>query len=296
MGPVHRAGSGRASRTLGRVPGPTVAFALPYVNWILLVALAAGSMAFVVVTGSVSDATRGYLRFTAICAALLAGLAWLADSGLPAATDRLVIRPAPADLDLVRRAALGGLAAAAFAYAVLASNVRRRLVAGMGGVFATGVALAAAAFGWAPSAADAVPLLLQLVLLSLAAGGTLAALILGHWYLVTPRVSERPLLLQTRLLSGVIALQLAAFAAWALFGGGPGQAQFEVLTGDAAFFGWLRLLVSLLFPLALAAMAWATARTRSMESATGLLYICVAAVTAGTIGAASLYVGAGLLV
>ena len=278
------------------MPGATVAFALPYVNWILLVALAAGSLAFVVVTGSLSDATRGYLRFTGFCAALLAALAWFAGAALPAADDALVIRAAPADLELVRQLSLAGLAVAAFAYFLLGANERRRLVVGLAGWLAAGMTLGAGAFGWAPTAVDAVPLLLQLVLLSLAAGGTLAALLLGHWYLVTPRVSTKPLLLQTRLLTGVIGLQLAAFAAWALFGGGPGQAQFEALTGDAAFFGWLRLLVSLIFPLVLAAMAWATARTRSMESATGLLYICVAAVAAGTIGAASLYVGAGLLV
>jgi hypothetical protein len=278
------------------VPATTVAFALPYVNWILLVALSAGSLVFVVVTGRLTDATSGYLRFTAVCAAALAGLAWVADGALPAATDALAIRAAPAPFDLLRPLALAGMGVTGMAYAVVAKDERRRFAAGLVGVGAASITLAAAAFGWAPTIADGVPLLLQLALLALASGGTLAGLVLGHWYLVTPRISERPLLLQTRLLTGVIALQLAAFATWALFGGGPGQAQFEVLLGDAAFLGWLRLIVSLIFPLALAWMAWATARTRSMESATGLLYICVAAVAAGTIGAAALYVGAGLLV
>ena len=39
-----------------------------------------------------------------------------------------------------------------------------------------------------------------------------------------------------------------------------------------------------------------TVKTRSMESATGLLYINVALIAAGTIDAAGLYFGAGLLV
>ena len=39
-----------------------------------------------------------------------------------------------------------------------------------------------------------------------------------------------------------------------------------------------------------------TARSRSMESATGLLYINVGTIAAGTILAAGLYFGAGLLV
>jgi hypothetical protein len=46
-------------------------------------------------------------------------------------------------------------------------------------------------------------------------------------------------------------------------------------------------------------VSWAavkTAQTRSMESATGLLYINVGSIAAGTILAAGLYFGAGLLV
>ena len=39
-----------------------------------------------------------------------------------------------------------------------------------------------------------------------------------------------------------------------------------------------------------------TARSRSMESATGLLYINVGSIAAGTILAAGLYFGAGVLV
>ena len=63
-----------------------------------------------------------------------------------------------------------------------------------------------------------------------------------------------------------------------------------------ALFVWLRLLVGLAFPLVVTWAAGQTVRTRSMESATGLLYIAVGAIAAGTILAAGLYFGAGLLV
>ena len=63
-----------------------------------------------------------------------------------------------------------------------------------------------------------------------------------------------------------------------------------------ALFVWLRLLVGLVFPLIVSWAAVQTARTRSMESATGLLYINVGTIAAGTILAAGLYFGAGLLV
>ena len=52
--------------------------------------------------------------------------------------------------------------------------------------------------------------------------------------------------------------------------GYPDQLPFAALTGAQALFVWLRLVVGILFPLLLAWMAWKTAQTRSMESATGL--------------------------
>ena len=79
----------------------------------------------------------------------------------------------------------------------------------------------------------------------------------------------------------------------------PGPADvgpFASLVGPWALFVWLRLIVGLVFPLVVSWAAVQTARTRSMESATGLLYINVGTIAAGTILAAGLYFGAGLLV
>jgi hypothetical protein len=59
---------------------------------------------------------------------------------------------------------------------------------------------------------------------------------------------------------------------------------------------WLLLGVGIVFPVVLTGMALRTARTRSMESATGLLYIDTAAVLAGTIVSAALLFGAGVVV
>ena len=54
--------------------------------------------------------------------------------------------------------------------------------------------------------------------------------------------------------------------------------------------------VGILFPLLLCWMAWKTAQTRSMESATGLLYIELALVLASTIVGAGLAFAVGVLV
>ena len=76
----------------------------------------------------------------------------------------------------------------------------------------------------------------------------------------------------------------------------PDGEPFSTLTGPEALFVWLRLIVGIVFPLVLVWMAWRTALTRSMESATGLLYIELAVVLASTIVAAGLVFGEGLLV
>jgi hypothetical protein len=114
---------------------------------------------------------------------------------------------------------------------------------------------------------------------------------------VTPKLPEAPLILMSRLLLGVVTLQLVLFLVWIATGAGPGgEAPFRTLVGPWALFVWLRLIVGLLFPLVVSWAALQTARTRSMESATGLLYINVGTIAAGTILAAGLYFGAGLLV
>jgi hypothetical protein len=272
---------------------PQAVQSLPYVAWVLLAALAMGSFTFVVLTRQLTDATRGYLGFTAFCSGLLGLLTLATGWALPAPTD-LIVRTAPADLNLLREYGVAVFAAAALVFPVVGRRPRASLMAALCGLAAGAVALGAAAFGWAPSAVDGVPLLLQLLMLSLVSGGSLAAIVLGHWYLVTPKISERPLVLQARALMAIVGLQVLLFVTWTTLGGGPGQDAFEAFRGSPLLVV-LRLVVSLLFPLALCWMAWRTALTRSMESATGLLYINLAAVMAGTIGATALYLSSGLL-
>ncbi len=275
---------------------PPIVQTLPYVAWILLVALALGTFLFAAVTAESAPPSRGHLRFCAVLAALLAGLAWIVDTSLSAPTESLIVRQAPPDLDLVRRLGLGGFVVASLGYAAVLSDRENRWATGGLTLIAAIVALIAAAFSWAPSAVDAVPLAVQLFTLSVITGGSLAAICLGHWYLVTPKLPERPLILQSRWLLGALVVQGLLFIVWTTLGGGVGQDAWEALSGPSALLVWLRGIITVAFPIVLVYMAVRTAQTRSMESATGLLYINLAAVMAGTIGAAALYVSSGLLV
>jgi hypothetical protein len=278
------------------VPAERIAENLAFINWTVLTALAFGSFAAVVLARLRTDATRGFLSFTAACAVAIGILAFLSDQALPAAVSGSSVPIDPA-FDLPRRAAIGLFVVLAVAYVVALVQRRRAPLLAAAGLVAAGGALLFGALGWAGSVIVAIPLLLQLSVLTIATGGVFAAMILGHWYLVTPKLPEAPLILISRILLGVVALQVVLFAVWVATGAGPGGGgPFAVLVGQWAMFVWLRLIVGLIFPLIVSWAAVQTARSRSMESATGLLYINVGTIAAGTILAAGLYFGAGVLV
>ncbi|MBA2255316.1 MAG: hypothetical protein H0W07_09405 [Chloroflexi bacterium] len=277
------------------MPSPALLQSLGYSIWTLLFALSLGSFATVVAGRLWTDATKGYLGFTALCSALLGALALLVDVNLAEPAALAAIDAAPG-LDLARRLGLAVFSVLALGYIVVIRRGERSPLVGLGGVVAGIAAGAVAAFGWTGDLALGIPLLIQYLVLAAATGGSLAALLLGHWYLVTPRLGERPLVLAARALTWVVFIQLLLFLTWATMGVTAGAGAFPALIGSSALLVWLRLLVGIVFPLALAWMALKTARTRSMESATGLLYLAVAAIMAGTIVATQLFYGEGLLV
>lgn len=284
------------------MPAEQIAHNLAFINWTVLAGLGVGSLAVVVVARLQTTATRGYLAFTAACAAVFGLLAWLSDGALAtgpatatqAAGWRLPIDPG---FDTPRRLALLAFTALTVGLVVAIARGGAARLPGIAALVAGLGVLALGALSWGGSPGGAALLFLQLAVLALATGGVFAAMILGHWYLVTPRLPEQPLVLVASRLRWVVALQGLLFVAWVGLGVGPGSpGPLAALIGPFALFVWLRLLVGLVFPLVLCWMAVQTARTRSMESTTGLLYINVGTIAAGTILAAGLYFGAGLLV
>ena len=278
------------------MPADRIYQSLAFINWTVLTALATGAFGAVVLCRFRTQATKGYLAFTSFSAAAFALLAVLADTGLSTIESSVVVPLDPA-WDLPRRGALVALTLIAGVYGVRLAGSHRTPILAIAGALAAALALAFAAVGWSGGGLGAVPLLLELALLATVLGGVWAAMVLGHWYLVTPRLPEAPLVRLSRWLAIALAVQLGLFVAWVALGAGPaGTPAFAALVGPWALFVWLRLLVGVVFPLIVSWAAVQTARTRSMESATGLLYINVGTIAAGTILAAGLYFGAGLLV
>jgi hypothetical protein len=278
------------------MPAERIAESLAFINWTLLTGLAVGSFAAVALGRLWTDATRGYLAFTGLVAVLLGLLAYASDAGLPPAA-----AGSPVAIDTAwdpgRRAALLAFCGLAFAYDVAIIRRHRAPILAGAALAAGAAVLLLAAFSWGGGATGVLLLAIELVALSAAVGGVFAAMVLGHWYLVTPKLAEAPLVRYAQALALVVAAQLVLFVAWLAIGAGPaGEPGFAALGGTWALFVWLRLVIGLIFPLVVSWAAIQTARTRSMESATGLLYIDVAAIAASTIVAAGLYFGAGLLV
>jgi hypothetical protein len=279
------------------VPATQIAQNLAFINWTVLTGLALGSYAAVALLRRRTKVTRGYLSFTTFCAIGFGLLAWASDGALPGTlgASPVVVDPA---WDGPRRAALAAFCAlgAASLVAGRVAPIAARVSEG-GALVAAGAVLVFGALAWGGASLGTIALLAQLLVVSAATGGVFAAMILGHWYLVTPKLPEAPLILLARVLLAVVAIQVVLFWAWTAAGAGPaGGAPFAALVGPWALFVWLRLIVGLVFPLIVSWASVQTARSRSMESATGLLYINVGSIAAGTILAAGLYFGAGLLV
>jgi hypothetical protein len=278
------------------VPAERIAESLAFINWTVLTTLTVGTFGAVVAGRFLTAATKGYLAFTAFSAAAFGLLAFLTDGGLPALSTELAVRADPA-WELPRRLALAALPVIAVVYGILLARGQRAFPVAAAGLAAAALALVAGAFSWGGGLLDSGLLVIELATLSIALGGVWASMVLGHWYLVTPKLPEAPLVRFSRWLLLGLLLQLGLFVIWIGLGAGPaGSPAFAALAGPWALFVWLRLLVGLIFPAIVSWAAIQTAKTRSMESATGLLYINVGTIAAGTILAAGLYFGAGLLV
>jgi hypothetical protein len=107
---------------------------------------------------------------------------------------------------------------------------------------------------------------------ALVLGSVTSAMLMGHSYLIAPSMSLRPLLL---LIGGVFAsLALrSACSAWGLWDWTREHPLVSV--NETTFLLPMRWLIGLVGPSALAVLAWQTARIRSTQSATGILYVVV---------------------
>ena len=125
--------------------------------------------------------------------------------------------------------------------------------------------------------------LLALPLGALALGGVDAAMLLGHWYLVTPKLATAPL--QNAALVVIVAVLLQLVIVFATIA--RGELAGTTQTGLIVAIG-IRIGVGLLMTLGVAIAAWWTAKMNT-QSSTGLLYVALGTALAGEISARVLF-------
>ena len=218
------------------------------------------------------DAGVKFFRFNAGLAAILVAAGF-------------VFHPSDAGASLAARVALAALGIAGAAAAVYWATVGRTLRALRPAIVATAVAaglvaIVAQALDAVAGRAITVQAMTIASFLSSAAllGGACTAMILGHWYLVIPsmEVSHLQSIVKLHMASLIVRIAVVAAAvvlAIATWQPGLGPSFSRYISSVAGVFFWQRVLFGLAGPALLSYLTWETAKIRSTQSATGILYV-----------------------
>ena len=260
--------------------------ALPYTLLLILAEMSIGSLWLTLASDLRGGVTRGFVMMMAMCAAIIAGLAWWTTSGLTAGQNVDGYAIAARWFDPARRALfVVTCAGIVYTLAVFMGWDPVGKIAGLTSATAGAIAVALLAAMLAPAAWGYPAVVLALVAGTLAMGAVSVSMVWGHWYLTEGALPSWPLRdLALALLAGlafqavVVAINLAVPVDQAPVS----QSGVNVaLSTNLALY--LRIGVGIVFPIVLAALALATTRSRSMQSATGLLYICMGGVFSGEV-------------
>ena len=119
-------------------------------------------------------------------------------------------------------------------------------------------------------------------------GGACTAMILGHWYLVIPslHVTHLQNIVKIHMASMVVRVAVVAaavFFAMATWQPGLGPSFRHYISSTSGVFFWQRVLFGLAGPALLSYMTWETAKIRSTQSTTGILYVDFYTVVVGEV-------------
>jgi len=119
-------------------------------------------------------------------------------------------------------------------------------------------------------------------------GGACTAMILGHWYLIIPsmQVSHLQSMVKVHIASMVVRIVVVVAAVSlgiAMWQPGMGPSFRYYITSISGIFFWQRVLFGLAGPAVLSYLTWETAKIRSTQSATGILYVDFFTVVVGEV-------------
>ena len=162
------------------------------------------------------------------------------------------------------------------------------LACGSGLVAVVAQAIETASAGAAATAATQALTIASFLSSSVLLGGACTAMILGHWYLVIPSLQVTHLQSIVKLHMASMVVRIAVVTAAVIFaiatwqpGLGPSFRHY-ILSVSGIFF-WQRVLFGLGGPALLSYLTWETAKIRSTQSATGILYVDFFTVVVGEV-------------
>jgi hypothetical protein len=275
------------------VPPPSLPDLAPLAGLLVLLELAVGTVTVSAALDQVGRVGRGFAGTTAAICALIMGADLLLISG---SSDVSVLLHGPVDDAAVATfahlaVAFTCLLAIDALFAAVGTEVSRRAVgAATLAVGLVTVITAAAAIG--PALGGTGAAVLVFLSAALLGGSALAGMLLGHWYLVTPSMSFRPLRLSIYTVFAALAVDCLVIA-FALVTS-PGSRD-RLLSGDQALLFWLLVIGSgVVFTAGVTAFTLYFARIRANQPATAMLYVLIITVVMGMVPAHLLYLLTGV--
>ena len=255
---------------------------LPLALFLLLAETAVGGVATVAYLRLTGGLTHGFLRFVAVTYAILGILAFLVVlAGPPGSYHRLLAINQPAAGALIFLQGL--LVVALVAHAVViwrrdGSTLSWALILSASMLLVAGIA--AALWPLSGSLLNGAAIALVVVLSATVLGAATTGMLLGHWYLVTPALTNRPLLRAIGLLLASLILQAILFPL-TLSGLAHASGSLTRPLSLSPVLSVLWALGAVLLPLLAAGLALPTCRLRSFMSTTGLLYLAMIVILPG---------------
>jgi len=261
---------------------------------VLLAEFAAGTIIVTYVLDAIERVGRGFAGTTAIICAAVMGMELLVAANLPE-TGALLHGPvAAADVASLAHWSVG-LTIMLLAYGLfcaVGTDLARHAV-GIATVLAAMMVLARCSIAFGPPLGGALTAAAVFLPAALLAGSTIAGMLLGHWYLISPDLSFRPLRRAVYLIFVAVAVQVLGIGT--ALGVSHGRGRDELLGSSFALLFWLLVVGSgVVFTAAVNGLTLYFARIRANQPATAMLYVLIITVLMGLVPAHLLFFRTGV--
>ena len=255
---------------------------LPLALFLLLAETAVGGFATTAYLRVTGGLTHGFLKFIAVTYAILGSLAFLVVlAGPPGNYHRLLSINQSAASALIFLQGLVVVALVVHAVVIWrhpSSRASWALTLSASVLLLAGIA--AALWPLSGSLLNGAAITVVVVLSAIVLGAATTGMLLGHWYLVTPALTNRPLLRAIGVLLVGLVLQAILFPL-TLRGLAHGSGSLTHALSLSPVLSVLWALGAVVLPLLAAGLALPTCRLRSFMSTTGLLYLAMIVILPG---------------